>query len=285
MPIKFSAAVRLQQEKMYRQAFRYFDHDQDGLIGEKTLLQLLHTFGKAVTAEDMQKVMISFTPDAITERDFINLMASKLVLPNQSVKAELRDSCKLFTAARAGAASDTLSDMGLRVSDSNSMSRECWHEFESRMINPITGRDLRDRANMKEYLAYLPSGAVARVPAAAPSGRRVNYVRWINSIQVSVQPKSASDQMLNAFKLFNCEKRNRRYKFIDGELTVDDQGTIRTDDLRKIISANSGANPFQSGYGQPSKDECDEFIRFATGPRFAAGPDHVNYIKLVQALS
>ena len=81
----------------------------------------------------------------------------------------------------------------------------------------------------------------------------------------------------------------------------------------QIISANSGANPFQSGYGQPSKDECDEFIRFATGstlsviaarttsatsarshlhfmtatrrPRFAAGPDHVNYVKLVQALS
>ena len=46
--------------------------------------QLLHTFGKAVTADDMEKVMISFTPGAITERDFINLMASKLVLPTQA---------------------------------------------------------------------------------------------------------------------------------------------------------------------------------------------------------
>ena len=133
MPIKFSAAVRLQQEKMYQQAFRYFDHNQDGLIGEKTLLQvhstnildtfrilrarcmwlealvlamqasfllsecsfleqLLHTFGKAVTAEDMQKVMISFTPDAITERDFINLMASKLVLPNQARNTQTKQS-------------------------------------------------------------------------------------------------------------------------------------------------------------------------------------------------
>ena len=43
MPIKFSAAVRLQQEQMYRQAFRYFDRDQDGLIGEKTLLQVHFT--------------------------------------------------------------------------------------------------------------------------------------------------------------------------------------------------------------------------------------------------
>lgn len=270
---------------MYRQAFHYFDRDGDGLIGEKVLLQLLHTFGKAVTADDMQKIMISFTPDAITERDFINLMASKLVLPNQSVKAELRDSCKLFTAARAGAPSDTLSDLGLKVSDSNSMSREHWHEFERRMLTPITGRDPRERANMKAYLAYVSPDAVVRVPTAAQHGRRFNYMRWINGVQVKVKPDAPSEQMLKAFKLFNYEKRNRRCKFIDGEFAVDDQGTIRTEDLYKIICANSGASPFQSGYGQPSKDECDEFIRFASGPRFAAGPNHINYTKLVQALS
>lgn len=288
MPMKFSAAVRLQQERMYRQAFHYFDRDRDGFIGEKDLLQLLHTFGKAVTADDMEKIMISFKPGAITERDFLNLMASKLVLPNQSVKAKLRDSCKLFTAAHTGAPSDTLSSgFGLKVSDGNSMSREHWHEFQRRMVTPITGRDLRERAKMKEYLAYLPPDvAVARVPATNAGGRQtVNYVRWLNAVQVKVPPKSPSEQMLKAFKLFNHEKRNRRCKFIDGEFAVDDQGTIRTDDLYKIISANSGATAFRSGYGQPSKDECDEFMRFAKGPRFAAGPNHVNYVRLVQALS
>ena len=40
MPMKFSAAVRLQQERMYRQAFHYFDRDRDGFIGEKDLLQV-----------------------------------------------------------------------------------------------------------------------------------------------------------------------------------------------------------------------------------------------------
>ena len=41
----------------------------------------------------------------------------------------------------------------------------------------------------------------------------------------------------DANQLFNCEKRNRRYKFIDGEFTVDDQGTIRTEDLRKVCAS------------------------------------------------
>ena len=138
----------------------------------------------------------------------------------------------MLTAARAGAPSDTLSDFGLKVrqarhhtrgildnpapptagkvSDSNSMSREHWHELEQRMLTAITGRDRRERAKMKDYLvvhhrtscytrtsthidtractqAYLSPAAVVRVPAEVQSGRRVNYVRWINSIQASEQ--------------------------------------------------------------------------------------------------
>jgi Ca2+-binding EF-hand superfamily protein len=278
------AAEYRTKEQQYREAFRYYDKDGDGIISPVQLAQILQSLGKCQTREEMDRLLFCLDPDAITEQDFLNVMASQLIKGGLLSSPKIIDAFKLYNAAKHNKSSNT--DGGtLRVNDGGRIMREDWAKFATEFIQPLNVKtkarfdmDTHTARDVGKYdLAFFPPYVFVDVKRDASDcfeGHRVQYRDWVRE-NITEHSESRfpthSSEILNAFRLFNHVYRGKRAHTADDKLYVDDDGMILREDLLRIVTT----------MGVPLNNR-EQAAFFEKAEEYGDG-DYIDYEKLVQA--
>lgn len=257
------------KEGAYRDAFRYYDKDGDGVISYTELDEILRSLGRCLTREEMKRLLFSLDPSAITEQDFLNVMASNVVARHKLPTSEIVDAFQLYNAAKHNKPSSTANGH-LDVHDNDLIMREDWQKFTTEYLRP-----LNVKSKGAKDLAFIPPYTYVEVPRDSVDcfeGHRVDYRQYVRSLKVMVGPKDRRREILQAFKLFNHVYRNHKASSVDSELLVQDNDMILREDMLRIMTT----------MGQPLTDR-EQAAFFENAEKFADN-DSINYVKLVKSI-
>eukprot|EP00941_MAST-03F_sp_MAST-3F-sp1_P004257 g4257.t1 len=273
------------EEQKYREAFRYYDKDGDGIVSPVQLARILQSLGKCQTREEMDRLLFCLDPDAITEQDFLNVMASHLVKPGLLSSPKILDAFKIYNAAKHNKSSSTVGGV-LRVNDHGRIMREDWAKFATEFIQPLNVQskatfdmETHTAKNVgRKDLAFFPPYVfldVDRNASAHFEGHRVDYKSWVRQ-NISEHTESRfptpSTEVLKAFRLFNHVYRGKRAHTNDDKLYVDDGGKILREDLLRIVTT----------MGVPLNNR-EQAAFFERAEEFSDG-DYIDYEKLTRSL-
>jgi len=275
------------KEEKYKDAFKYFDKDGDGVITQVELDQILSAMGNKLTKIEMDRLLFCLNPESITERDFLNVMASSLVKEHKLPATMIYDAFQLYNAAKHNKPSNT--SLGhLQVMDNDLIMREDFTKFITEFMKPLNvttqplvikqQEPVRPKYKYKVDLAFIAPNIFMQIPVDAEDCyevHRVDYSRWLKKCEVRVNERDRRREMIQAFRIYNTVYGMHKGKTsILGELEVQDDDLILKSDLRKIMLR----------LGEKlSEKEIVHFMKKAENYADPVDSNYINYVRMCKS--
>lgn len=243
--------------------------------------------GNKLTKIEMDRLLFCLNPESITERDFLNVMASSLVKEHKLPATMIYDAFQLYNAAKHNKPSNT--SLGhLQVMDNDLIMREDFTKFITEFMKPLNvttqplvikqQEPVRPKYKYKVDLAFIAPNIFMQIPVDAEDCyevHRVDYSRWLKKCEVRVNERDRRREMIQAFRIYNTVYGMHKGKTsILGELEVQDDDLILKSDLRKIMLR----------LGEKlSEKEIVHFMKKAENYADTVDSNYINYVRMCKS--